>query len=196
MSSLFLINDIFVLNGTEDGKKLITDQMARIPSRQSLLLLKEHLDETLNLTDEYVSYLNQAFEEHRDERRQETSRTPKRSRKRSNGFVYLMANRRNNFTKIGYSNHPEYRETTLQSEDPDVELIYKTPGNLEDEKRWHINFESKRIRGEWFNLSEADILLFKSQVTIPISTPEEASLARVLAAAVPEDPHDGDSFED
>lgn len=44
-------------------------------------------------------------------------------------------------------------------------------------------------------ITSTGMLINFEQVTDP-TTPEEASLARVLAAAEVEDPHDGDSFED
>lgn len=77
-------------------------------------------------------------------------------------FVYLMLDSVNNYHKIGISNNPEYREKTLQSEKPTIELIshkhYPTRKIAESiEKALHESYKDKRIRGEWFILSEEDI---------------------------------------
>lgn len=76
---------------------------------------------------------------------------------RKNGFVYLMRNNRNLFTKIGFSKNPSFRERTLQSEEPDIEIIFQCPGTIELEGECHYRFSAYRVRGEWFRLSEIDI---------------------------------------
>lgn len=73
------------------------------------------------------------------------------------GYVYLMRNHRNGFTKIGFSKNPTHREETLQAEEPEVELLRKWPGSMQLELSIHALFESKRIRGEWFDLTEDDV---------------------------------------
>lgn len=77
-------------------------------------------------------------------------------------YVYLMVDTTNGFHKIGISNHPEYREKTLQSEKPSIEKVCAKcfPSRqiaLAIESALHSTFASKRIRGEWFNLSDADV---------------------------------------
>lgn len=72
-------------------------------------------------------------------------------------FVYLMHNRRNNYYKIGKSNNPNYREKTLQAEDPDVVLLKQWPGGDDLEKELHKMFKGCRVRGEWFSLTLDDI---------------------------------------
>ena len=40
------------------------------------------------------------------------------------GYVYLMMNSRNGYIKIGFTkDYPTYRESTLQSQEPEIELI-------------------------------------------------------------------------
>jgi hypothetical protein len=68
----------------------------------------------------------------------------------------------NKFHKIGISNYPEYREKTLQSEKPMIELLcpkkYPSRRIAESiEKALHSTFNEKRIRGEWFELDESEI---------------------------------------
>lgn len=77
-------------------------------------------------------------------------------------YVYLMIDTTNNFHKIGISNNPKYREKTLQSDKPTIELLHKKsfPNRRIAEvleKTLHITYSSKRIRGEWFDLDNDEI---------------------------------------
>ena len=76
-------------------------------------------------------------------------------------FVYLMIDNRNGLHKIGKSKDPKYREKTLQSEVPSVELVFKCNGYTELEYKLHEKFADKRVRGEWFNLDSKDIIELK-----------------------------------
>ncbi len=73
------------------------------------------------------------------------------------GKIYLMNDMRNGFIKIGFSKEPKFREKTLQSEVPEVEIICFFDGSLADEKTLHGFFYEKRVRGEWFNLDSNDM---------------------------------------
>lgn len=86
------------------------------------------------------------------------NKKPKKEKK----FVYLMIDKNTNYTKIGLANNPKYRERTLQSEKPTIELLYKFIGTWDNEKFLHDHFKKKRIRGEWFNLNNEDIEFVKS----------------------------------
>jgi len=77
-------------------------------------------------------------------------------------YVYLMIDLTNNFYKIGISNSPKYREFTLQSEKPTIELLAnKKFINRKIAKSFenalHSAYKEKRLRGEWFKLDEIDI---------------------------------------
>lgn len=81
-------------------------------------------------------------------------------------YTYLMKDTSNGYYKIGMSNNPTYRERTLQSEKPTIELVHsrkfcdrKKARN--HEKELHEKFKSKRIRGEWFDLDIKDVVLIK-----------------------------------
>lgn len=81
-------------------------------------------------------------------------------------YVYLMIDTTNNFHKIGISNNPKYREHTLQSDKPTIELIcakeYPSRAIAEAiESALHRAYAGKRIRGEWFNLELSDIETIK-----------------------------------
>ena len=77
-------------------------------------------------------------------------------------YVYLMLDTINGYYKIGISNKPDYRERTLQSEKPSIEMIAckKYPTRkiaFSIESALHTAYSQQRLRGEWFNLSEADV---------------------------------------
>jgi hypothetical protein len=78
-------------------------------------------------------------------------------------FVYLMVDTTNGYHKIGISNHPEYREGTLQSEKPTIELLCakQFPSRTiakAIESALHKTYEDKHLRGEWFQLDARDII--------------------------------------
>ena len=79
-----------------------------------------------------------------------------------NCFVYLMQDSANGYYKIGISNNPTYRERTLQSEKPSIEMIAskRFPNRkiaMAIESALHNTYSQQRVRGEWFNLTEADV---------------------------------------
>lgn len=87
-----------------------------------------------------------------------------------NCYVYLMLDEANGYHKIGISNHPEYREKTLQSEKPTITLLcakeYPTRLIAEAiESALHKAFGSKRVRGEWFKLDDIDVENLKAALT-------------------------------
>ncbi len=74
------------------------------------------------------------------------------------GNVYLMKNLRNSYMKIGFTTkHPQYREATLQSQEPEIELVKFWEATIDDERQLHSMFDKKRLRGEWFELNSNDI---------------------------------------
>lgn len=75
----------------------------------------------------------------------------------SNAFVYLMRDERTSYTKIGFSKNVHYRERTLQADNPLISLIEYWPGDVAHERTLHKHFEPHRVRGEWFDLSAAQI---------------------------------------
>jgi hypothetical protein len=68
-----------------------------------------------------------------------------------------MKNKRNNLYKIGVSNTPRFRERTLQSQEPEIEMVGLWPGLSEMESAWHKHFKEQRVRGEWFALSQIQV---------------------------------------
>lgn len=78
-------------------------------------------------------------------------------------YVYLMIDTTNGFHKIGISNNPEYRERTLQSEKPSIEMICSKRFPTREiaraiESSLHSVYSTKNIRGEWFKLDDIDVI--------------------------------------
>lgn len=75
-----------------------------------------------------------------------------------NYFVYLMKDKSTGYYKIGRSTNPKYRERTLQSEKPTIELVFSTAETKKiNERLLHKKYNDQHIRGEWFNLSPAQV---------------------------------------
>ena len=77
-------------------------------------------------------------------------------------YVYVMIDKNTGYYKIGRSKKPEYRERTLQSEKPTIEILYTFEAMIKHEKQLHEMFSNKRLRGEWFDLSGSDIEKIKT----------------------------------
>ena len=75
------------------------------------------------------------------------------------GYVYLMADQSNGHTKIGKSCDPGYREKTLRSDKKEIRLLYNKRVLImkHTEDCLHERFKDKRLEGEWFDLSKAEI---------------------------------------
>ena len=71
--------------------------------------------------------------------------------------VYVMIDKNTGYYKIGRSKNPEYRERTLQSEKPTIEMLFNHKARPNDETYLNNHFRTKRIRGEWFDLKGSDL---------------------------------------
>ncbi len=85
-----------------------------------------------------------------------------RDNKETSCYVYIMKDESNGSHKIGISNKPEYREKTLQSDKPYITLLQakEFPSRTiarAFESALHKTYESKHLRGEWFDLSEDEV---------------------------------------
>ena len=93
--------------------------------------------------------------------------SPKSKRtERSNpsGYVYLI---KSDFgLKIGRSIHKESRINQIRQNVPfEIEVLcnYYVKDMFKLEKTLHNHFKNKRIKGEWFNLLESDIDIFRKK---------------------------------
>lgn len=76
-------------------------------------------------------------------------------KKREDQLSYLMIDRSNGFVKIGKSANPRFREKTLQSEKPSIELLAICDDDVE--LVLHRKYKHKRLRGEWFDLTHDEL---------------------------------------
>ena len=73
-------------------------------------------------------------------------------------YVYLMKDKVNNLYKIGKSKNPKRREKTLQSEKPSISMVFSVEFREDfNEKVLHGRYAAQRVRGEWFDLSPAQV---------------------------------------
>lgn len=69
--------------------------------------------------------------------------------------TYLMRDDNTGKTKIGKSINPRRREKTLLSDSPVITLFAVCERDIE--KELHSKYAAKRVRGEWFDLTQSDI---------------------------------------
>lgn len=77
-------------------------------------------------------------------------------------FVYLMYDSSTNCYKIGISKRPQYREKTLQSQKPCIDLLFAKSYPSRKlarafENSLHKAYKEKHVRGEWFSLDKEDV---------------------------------------
>lgn len=130
----------------EVSHRLINDDMKILDSDLTDVKLKN-----------MISYFEQLSIE--DLEKSEKKDTKYKDRKEKDSYVYIMTNKRNGYSKIGISNNPKYRESTLQSQEPEVKLIFKriVVNPRDSEKKLHNHYSEHRLRGEWFDLTPEQI---------------------------------------
>ncbi len=69
--------------------------------------------------------------------------------------TYLMYEKSFNAYKIGKAINPNKREKTLSAEFPNITLFAICDKNIE--RKLHLEFSHKKLRGEWFNLNNNDL---------------------------------------
>ena len=69
--------------------------------------------------------------------------------------TYIMIDKKNKLVKIGKSKTPRFREKTLQSEKPTIELLCICEKLVESEI--HNEYDLYRVRGEWFRLNNIQL---------------------------------------
>ncbi len=80
-----------------------------------------------------------------------------RVKRKKDVFVYLMQDEHTGLYKIGKSSNLNYRERTLAAQIPKIKMIHSFLEGENNEKQLHKKYQNKRIRGEWFNLTQEDV---------------------------------------
>lgn len=115
------------------------------------------------------TYSNEDLEEANsilNEERRQPSEVRKSKPKRLPGFIYLIHAVGSNRYKIGRTARIESRLARLKAQAPyPMELIHHfwTDDSTGMEATLHTKFQSKRVHGEWFELSDEDIETIKIQ---------------------------------
>jgi hypothetical protein len=72
------------------------------------------------------------------------------------GFIYVMEC--GGYYKVGWSAVPRIRLSCIQTGNPfPVTLVGVTEGSQLNEAEWHEALKGKRVRGEWFALTDEDV---------------------------------------
>lgn len=115
-------------------------------------------DKIVKERDESVSRLLKENEELREILASKGKPLSRRNMNKTEPYVYLMKDNHNGLYKIGKSTKPKFREKTLQSEKPSIEMVFHTKERSDfNEDILHREFSEFRIRGEWFDLSPAQV---------------------------------------
>ena len=83
-------------------------------------------------------------------------------KKEIKNHIYLMVDYDTGFYKIGRSIKPINREETLMAQKPTIKMIHYFKGNNKLEFILHKIFHKRRIRGEWFDLTNTHVDLIMS----------------------------------
>lgn len=140
---------------TEDGVKLILNNAGTLPSQKELRELLSRVRNTLSIPTQEVDRMNMEAVARRESKVKTSSWTGIKQQKQV--YLYLARNSRNGLTKIGISTEPKFREQTLMSQEPEVAFLFYREGSKTEENSLHRIFSDKRVRGEWFKLTEQDV---------------------------------------
>jgi hypothetical protein len=140
------------------------------------LIDREHVEEVMkycqqcleHIDNEYVKSYNEALYKHRTREREMQAKKLRKEKRQQQGLtnIYLMLNKRNGLVKIGKAKDPQSRERTLQSEEPEIEMIFCIQAPPKIEIILHDRYSAQRVRGEWFKLSEKDIKQIKQALEV------------------------------
>lgn len=138
-----------------------------LPDTLSICRMITHLKKLKKMGQEEIDKYNKKLLEEicgpspKDEKKYEGPKTP--------GFIYFA--KKNNFIKIGRTKNVESRMKNLQGNHPTaapIELLHviSTKDYTQAERAFHTCFANKRIKGEWFQLTEEDIECIKEMKEI------------------------------
>lgn len=145
-------------------------ELDRIVSAAGWALIQERLPLSDEQYDTFIALHEGAIIElgnrHRSQQQQdELPEFPQlEPRQSKSGYVYLLQSSIG-YYKIGYTSNPTTRAATFAVKLPfDVEFMHfiKTNHMRRAEKQLHDKYAERRVNGEWFTLTEADIAEIKA----------------------------------
>ena len=104
-------------------------------------------------------WIKRAEQKEREEQERQASKNQPAKVKETN--VYVMKDNHTGHYKIGRSKSPTEREATLLSQKSSIELLFYFPATSKLERQLQEMFSDKRLRGEWFELTEEDLQSIK-----------------------------------
>lgn len=163
LSAAFMCSSFYINNYNHYGNELEVNELtSRVNSIGKDILMKtkvyqeslgeSYLVRSLIKENEVLStanrelYFNQKVEKKTKLKNNYETKVP---------VCYLMVDSHTNYVKIGFSISPDKRERTLQSEKPTIKLLHIFSEN--HERHLHNKYKQKRVRGEWFNLTEKEV---------------------------------------
>lgn len=149
---------LYMIGKTNSGHYPLTDHRHFIPTRRewevAKLLIQDFYD---NFTDEEIKKINKETEHHIYEQYagQVSSNRKKQKNIKDSGYVYFLK-ADNGLIKIGRSKNLDKRLDHFTTKLPyKLKLVHqiKTNDTNKLEKHFHELYSNRRIRGEWFDLS-------------------------------------------
>ena len=148
---------------TDEGEAInMEDMYGLIPSQKTLQSLSILLQKLSNFPQEAIDQINRERTQG-----QQVKEFKKDKRIVSRGYVYIIESQ--GYHKIGKTRDPRYRTKQYTTENPpsiEMSLIYTfdVTSCEEVEKYLHKRFSNKRVRGEWFKLTQEDLLLVPKMI--------------------------------
>ena len=132
--------------------------------KKRIFLSKDEMDDYLLYEEKSINDTltrNKLERKEKDRQRMESdldrirSKESKENKPLKKAVSYLMKDNRNGLYKIGRSRNPKFRESTLQSEKPDISMVKVFKKDHESEL--HQKYKDQRVRGEWFELNKVQV---------------------------------------
>jgi len=152
----------------EDGTFVPADQGGEIIAKEKFTDLIDKANAFYsNYSSEDIETANRENKERREQRFQDAKSLKASHSKAKPGIVYLIRENQGGFFKIGKSTDFKRRKSSLNLHLPvGYEVIHTI--NTQDidrlERELHARFASKRMQGEWFDLTEEDVVSVKGIV--------------------------------
>lgn len=172
------ITPIILINSKVENKK---GELVEILSDNGFLLTLSEIEKIISemnklkkvyrslklLSDDHIDYANERWNTERQEKINNMVSNIKPEKSSAVGHIYLVKSNKTNWYKIGITKSVKNRIETLQKHCGVLHTIHiheSIIGYNDFEKEMHKYWKNKKIFGEWFDLNEADVELFKNWI--------------------------------